>query len=666
MSEKTKTATPKKAKKQGPIRWEAVIPFAIIVVLIGVYTKFFFDAHMRLLLEWTGYQVVGAEVNIRNFETSLTKGSIRVQGIEITDSQKPTHNSIGIGDIRFGVVWDGLLRARFIVEEMAVEQIEIGTPRKSPGKVKPPDPEKPASNEPSAVEKEANKLKNEALDKAQSEYGDNVLGDIAALLSGTSAEGQVQNIENSLASKAMLQKFDQEFKAKQASWRVRIDGLPKGPEIQALGDRLSKIKTSNFKTPQELEQSLKELDAVVKEADAKVKNVQGTSTDLGKELKAVEADLKAIDQQVKSDIKDLEARFKIPKLDAKSISKSLFMRYMDPYMAKFNQYKAMADKYMPPKFKKKGADKQDEVIQPHPRDNGVTYEFAKPNGYPLFWVKKVSISSQAGATPASGNIAGRITDITSNQRMINKATVLEVKGDFPAQQLTGLNTKITLDNRPEDSIVTFLTSVQQYALAEKRLIEGEDGVLGFKKASGSLDLKGTLKGLRNLDFDLNNNFSEIEYEIAAKNETVQQIFKEIFAGIPLVNLSAGGGGELPRFDFDIRSNLGTEIEKGFQAQLQKKIAEARAKLEAFVTEQVGAEKARIEGEVNKIKAQVEGEVKKIQDQLNAEKAKGEGKANAAKKDAENQAKKQIEAEAKKILGNDADKKMEELKKKLGW
>ena len=190
----------KSQKPKGPIRTEAVIPFLIVVVLMGIYFKFFFDHNLKSAFEWTGYQVVGAEVDIDKVETSFLKGTFRVQGIHVTNPERPTHNMLQIGDIRFGVLWDGLLRAKVIIEEMAVEQIEIDTKRSRPGKVMPPKPPEPpkAGQESSAAVKEAEKIGKAAAGSVKSKYKNNVLGDIAAVLGGGSGDDQLKNIEGSL------------------------------------------------------------------------------------------------------------------------------------------------------------------------------------------------------------------------------------------------------------------------------------------------------------------------------------------------------------------------------------------------------------------------------------------------------------------------------------
>lgn len=654
---------PKPVKKKGPIRTEAVVPFIIVVVLTYLYFHFFFDGHLKRAFEFGGYHLLGAEVNIAHVETSFFKGTFRVQGVQITNAEKPTHNMAEIGDIRFGVLWDGLLRARFIVNEMAVEQIAVDTLRKSPGRVKPPDPDKGDSQE-SAIDK----LKNKTLEKVGSKYEDNVLGDIASILGGTSSGDQLAKIEGSIPSKAKLKDLEAEYQAKTKAWQDKLNSLPKAQEIKALADRLNQVKTKDFKTPQELQASLQEIDTVLKEADAKYKQTQTTGNDLNSDLKALDQGLKDLDAMVRKDIKDLEARFRIPSLDPKTLSKSIFYPYLAPYLAKFNRYKKVAEKYIPPNLMKK--EEPDEVaqIQPRPRADGVTYEFTTLKSYPLFWIKRISVSSKANpSVPQTGDLKGLITDVTSHQPLVGRPTVAKLEGNFPGMQVSDFLGQLTIDNTKPVSRIGFDFRVGSYPLDGRELLQSPDVQVAFQKAMGSLVSKGELVGLKEFKFDLTNQFKNVDFKVTTKDSAAQEILQSIFSGLPAVSVEAYGAGVLPSISLNLNSNLGPELARGLEQQLQKKLIEARARLQAYVDDQVGKEKAKLEAEFNKAKSRIEGEVKKVEDQLNAEKAKAQAKIDQAKKDTENQARKSVENEVKKALGGpDAEKKVDDIRKRLGF
>lgn len=643
--------TVKTKKTKGIIRWEAIIPFTVFCALVGLYFHFFFDGHIRRALEWAGYNAVGAEVNIAKLETSFFKASLRIQGIDITDAEKPTHNSISIGDIRFSMLWDALLRAKIVVNEAAVEQIAFGTKRSQTGKVKPPEP---VSNEPGVVDK----LKEQALKEATEQAGDNVLGDVIAMLGGSGADAQLQKLQESLPSKAMIEGFDKDLKEKQKTWDARLKTLPQGKDIQALQDRLNKIKYKDFKSPQELQASLQELDKVFKDGDAMYKQVQSTGDDLSKDLKALETRYKDIEKQVQTDIKSLEQHFRIPKLDAKAMTMAVFNRYLGPYKAKLFRYKALADKYIPPNLLNKDKKNEDVVIQPHPREKGISYEFGRLNSYPLFWVKRTAVSSQAGKTPDAGNIKGEILDITSNQRLIGRPTVATLAGDFPSMEVMGFLLRLSLDNTQAESIIDYKFKVASYLIASKDLVQTPDVNIAFRKATGAMGIEGKVVGLKKISLALDNKFSNIDYAVSSKNEIADQILKAVFAGIPLVTLNVDGQGEFPNIPLSVNSNLGPELQKGFEKQIQAKIDEARKRIQALVDEEIGKQKAQIEAQLNQLKAQLEKEVKKAQAQLEEQKKQAESKVEQAKKDAENQGRKSLEKEGQKAL--------DELKKKLGF
>lgn len=667
----TSAAKPKKTpKKKGPIRWEAIIPFAIVVALTWAYFFFLFDSHLRWGLETGGYHAIGAEVNVGHVETSFWQARLRIRNVQLTDPEKPAFNMLEIGDIRFGMEWDALLRAKILVNEMAVEGIKIGTARKSPGRVKPPDPVLPrAPGEPSAAEKEANKLKKQALEKAQAEYSDNVLGDIASMLSGTSGQDQLQTIEGTLVSKQQLADYQKNLEEKNKAWQARFQSLPKPAEVQALQDRLGKVKTSGFKNPQELADSIKQFEAIFKEADEKAKALQTAGNELNSDLKNFETGLRDIEAQIKKDVAALEARFRLPKLDAKAISRSLFRQYMDPYLAKISRFRSVVQKYAPPNVMKKGSDKPDPSIQPHPRVNGVTYEFGRQNSYPLFWAKKISVSSKAGSEPGAGDLAGLITDVTTHQLLVGKPTVAKFTGNFPNDQIQDVLVQLSLDNTKEASVVAFDFSVGGYPVNGRQVVDSPEVKLAFANATGAVQAKGSLVGLKELSFKLQNQVKQVKYDVAAQNATVQEILQGVFAGIPTVTVDADINGTLPEMAVEIQSNLGYEIQKGFEAQIQRKIDEAKAKIQAYVNEQIGAEKAKIEAEVSKLKNQADTEVKKVQAQIEQQKAQAQAKVDQSKKDFEDQSKaalKKEEDKAKAGLQKEAEKAAEDLKKKLGW
>lgn len=665
--------TPQKQKRPSIIRWGAIGPLVIITALTFVYFHFFFDLHLRKSMEWIGYTVIGAEVDVDRVTTSFWKASINIANVEITNADKPTHNLVSLGEIKFSMLWDALLRGKIVIHEAAIEQIMYDNIRKTVGKVKPPEP---IDNKPSFIETEAKKLGKEALEKTQEQYGDNVLGDVAALLSGASGDSKAKELESQLQSKVKIAELQKSIDESKKTWNAKIAALPQAKDFKAVGDKLSKVKTKDFKTPEELKSSLDQIQALLKEGDALGQKLQTTSKDLDSDLKKLNADMKDLEKLVQSDIKMLESHFKIPQLDASAISKSLLKRYLDPYMAKFQKYNALAHKYIPPGLlEKKKDEKPDLSMQPHPREKGMTYEFGRQNSYPLFWLQRAAISSKATAEhPEIGNLTGEALDITSNGFLTGKPMILRFTGDFPGMAMSDIMATLTLNHHRFPFDESIRAKIGSYAVEKKSLVASKDIELGFNKASGSSLLEANFVG-KKWNFSIDNIYTKIEYNVSSPNKDMDEILKKVFQDIPILKIQANGEGEFPNLPINIKSNLGSELAASLSKILNTKIEEAKAQVKKIVDENINKEKQKLEDQYNKLKEQADAEIKKATEQVNKQKADIDAKTqqakkdfddqtNKAKKDAETKATQQLQQEVKKKLGPDADKKIEDLKKKF--
>ncbi len=661
MSEQNSTSesktTKKSPKKLGIIRWNAIIPLLVFILILFTYFHFFFDSNMKSLIEWGGFKALGTEINISKFESSFFKGRVEISKIEITDSLKPQLNSIEISSVRFDLNWDALLRMKIVIEEMATEGIQFASLRTHPGRVAPPEP--PAEG-PSFTDQ----LQGKAVDKLSKDYENNVLGDVASFLKSGDINAQLKNLEGTMASKKMAQDMKTKWSAKQIEWNEKIKTLPNEKDLSSFKTRFEAIKYKDFKSPDELKTAIDQFNSLKSDVDGKVKIVDTTKNNLTEDLKSVDGDYKNLEKQIKIDVDQIKTRFKIPKLDAGQFAKSLFMQYLTPYTQKLDRYKAIAQKYLPPKYarmldgKKDEKKVDDDSIQPHPREKGVTYEFPVLKGYPMFWIQTVKISSRSNAQTDYGDINGTIKNITSNQRQIGKPTTLNITGDFKSKNVVGLKANAVFNNMKAQPEVDFDIAIANYPLEKLELLNSADGAIQIPKASNSLSVEGKTVGFKNYDLKLLNTFKNVSFETAAKEPVVQDILKQTFATITDFDLKASAHGELKDLSMDISSSLGDKLQKAFSSLLQKKIDEVNAQIKAKIDGEIGKIKKDIDDQVNGLKTKFTGEVAKAQSQLDSQKKLAEDRMNVAKKDAENQAKNKLQ--------NEAQKAAEELKKKLGF
>lgn len=657
----SKIENTKKPKNQGPIRWNAIVIFTVLILLFGLYFKLFFDSHMKSFMEWAGYKALGTEVNISKLETSFASGQIAITQIQITSAEKPDFNSIELGSIRFGFSWDALLRLKFVVDEMAVESVQFMSKRAYPGKVAPPD--LPTPDKPSLV----SQLQDQALNKVESKNKNNILGDFTAFLKTGDYKQQLNSIESQLESKKLAEELEKKWKSKQVDWDLRVKNLPKEKDFAEFKKQFESIKSKDFKSPQELNESIKKFNELKQQAEDKVKIVNDFKTDLKADLKAIETDYKTLDDTIKSDISSIKDRLKIPKINAAAIAKSMFMDYLTPYISKLDKAKNLAEKYLPPKYSKmvtenlsadkllnkKTSEAKDEEtsddIQPHARDEGVSYEFPVTTGYPLFWIKKISISSKSNSQADYGDIEGLITHVVSNQRQINKPTELNINGDFKSKNITGIKVYGLFDNLKPEPVVNFNFAVKNYPLQNLDLINSPDGKISLPSTALAVDLKTATEGFKTYTVALNNNFYNAQFVAEAKDKNVNELVKGVFSQINEFDLTANAQGELSRLDFDVQSSLGEKLEKAFSATIQQKIDEINNEIKAKIDKEIGQYKSQFEKQIQQFTKGYSADAQGAESQLNNQKAAVDNKVDLAKKDLENKAKDKVKDEGKKVL-----------------
>ncbi len=657
-----------KKKTTGIIRWNAIIPLIIFILINFIYFRFFFDGHVKSVIEWAGYKALGSELNIQEFKSSFINGSVEIKKIELTNKEKPEFNSIEIARTNFDVNMDAILKLKFVIDDIAAEGVQFMSKRARAGKVAPPPP---PSNQPSFT----NQLKNKALNKVEGENQNNLIGDIAVFLKNDDINAQLKGFESQLGSKKMADELNQKWNQKRLEWDANVKALPKQGDLNNFKDRFSKIKYKDFKSPEELNASVNEFNNLKKDVDTKVQLVNETKSKLTTDISSIQTDYSSLDKQVKADIDAVKNRFKIPKLDAGNFAKSLFLSYLIPYTEKLDRFKSLAEKYLPPKYSKvintqvdtaKGKltgkkiavteAEVDDSIQPRPRSDGMSYEFPITTGYPLFWIKNISLSSKSNNQTDYGDLAGTITHITSNQRQINKQTELKVNGEFKSQKIHGLKIFAAFNNIKALPEVTFNFDVGSYPLTSLPLVDSPDVTIKIPGADNTLSIAGKTVGFKDYDLKLSNEFRKVNFELGAKDKTVNEVLNETFGVINSFDLNATAKGSLSDLRIDINSSLGRKLEAAFGALLQKKLEEVNRLVKQKIDEEVEKQKKQLNDQVGKLTGGYLTDVNQAQAQLDQQKKLVEERIQTAKKDLENQAKSKAEQEGKKIL--------DDLKKKI--
>ncbi len=633
----TPESVEKVKKAPGPIRTGAVVPTTIFFLICFVFFKFLFDHSIKSAVEWGGTQAVGAEVNVGSVHTSFLGGSFALNGLQVTNKADPSTNVVQIGQIRFAFSWDALLRLKFLIKDAAVDGIALYSPRTSVGWVKPPEPPKPPS---AAAAPEGPST----LDKIQSKVSDQVkgsgsqdpLGGISKLLAGTNQAAIGDSVKTALKSETRIKELQAEIKDKQKVWQEKINKMPQKKDFEDIAAQAKNLKF-DIKNPKEFADNVKKAKELKDKADVKLKEVKDTTDQLKADADHINAEYKEIDALVNEDIKNVQASLNLSDLNPKELSRALFSNLIAQKLGSYAKYLALAEKYMSGSKKKSKA--ADADLIPPKRGTGKNYRFAITTAYPLFWLQKATISSKASDAGFTGNISGLLTNVTSDPHVVGQPAILDVKGDFPQPKVMNTHLNVTLDhvNDPVDSITM---SIGSYPVAKLSLTDSGDLKLGIQEAVGESTIRGVYKN-SSVDFNLNNNFQSVKYDIAASG-AIKEALTTVLAGIPKVSVSAHASGSLDKLDLSVESNLGTELSNGLQKLIQGKIDAIKKQIHDEIENKISGPKKQLGEEINKSTGQASSE------------------ANAQKQQAE-QANKQVTSSAKSSSG--ANSVQDQIKEK---
>ncbi|MFL5784481.1 MAG: TIGR03545 family protein [Bacteriovoracaceae bacterium] len=603
------TAEKKPKKRKGPIRYEAIVPVLVLWALTYIYFSFYFDHHLKKLVEYVGTQANGAEVNVDGIRTSFIGGSFDLDRLQVTDAEKPSLNSLEIGNVHFGFLWDALLRAKFVVEEASINNIMLMSKRSSPGHVLPPSPAKPSKME---------ALQAQVMNQVKNKYGGNVLGDVISLLEGGDPKAQLEKIRGELKSEARIKELTADVNTKKAFWDGKVKELSDTSKLKSVETQLAEVRgQKNFLKQAE---GIKKLTDLLKDVQQQYKEIESSSKQLQNEVKAISAYPKEVENLVKADVESLKGHFQIPKIDFKDMAMHLFAGEFADKIAKARKYQALAKQYLPEKKEEK-----EEVIPPK-RTEGKSYVFPVTTGYPLFWLKKAAISSQGTKDSYSGNVSGTLTNVTTSPKQIMKPVVLDLQGDFPATNIHGVKAVLTADFTHAVGKQSALIQVNSFGVPEKMFTNDKNLKFGLLNAVGSSTIRAELQG-ENVSMNWISAITHPKYVIETQNKIASEILNNVVNNIPVINLDGTATGTFANLNMHINSNLGTELASGFSREIGNKLHDAQAKLTAMVDEKINQPKEQLLSAIsgnNKNLTQLgnlEGLYKQNQDKIETEIAK---------------------------------------------
>ena len=389
------------------IRWKALLPLAVVLLLLVGGIILFLDASVRRGVEYTGTEAVGAKVDLRKAHVGVLDGLVTLSGLAVTDPGKPMTNLFEAEELVFDVALLPALESKVVIDTMAVRGLRFGTPRATSGAL-PRAAGATADDEPSAVRKAVEdwvsqvKIPPISLNTLKQSVNVDAISaeSLATLQAARSARTFVDTARTQFV--AGLQ---------------ALDPRPTLDSAEALATRL---KSASLRTlgvagtrqaVTDVRRTLKELQRL----DDKLKSFESGMT---ANTKSLAQRLGAIPAARQADYAYARSLLSLPSFDIPAIGPQLFSGLFADKVGEVIYWVRMAEKYVPP-----GVERQ---LRPGPkraRAAGTDVIFPKARTYPDFLTRLAEVTLAIGGEgAAAGDYTARVVGITTQPAIYGAPT----------------------------------------------------------------------------------------------------------------------------------------------------------------------------------------------------------------------------------------------------
>lgn len=632
----------KKIKVQGPIRTGLVLFLTIFFTLTFCYFNFFFDSHLKMLMQWGATKVNGAEVNIAEVKTSFLHLSFQMGRTQFTDSSMPDFNIIEFDQVVFALLPDGILRAKVVINESSLLGLKLHQKRAYPGKVLPPEPVAKDSK-PSPLMLAFNAQKQKMLHQAAQ---GNVLGDVLQVLQADSLKEGLENELKSLSSEKKIDALISNVKNKEIIWKKKYQTILKENKLKEYVTTAKSIVPS--KNPKELLGQLKQLDDLRKKAQSELKGLQENVNLLQKDFASVKTEVSQVPQWIADDIDAIKAKLKIPALKTDGLANELFQRLIFSYVGPYLPY---IEKIKP--YWEANQSAKNDRIKPPTRGEGRNIAFPRKGGYPAFWLKKLQISASSSDENKNPDFAirGELLNVNSSPAKLGIPISLHIAGDMRAKNVFGLEAlaQAKFDSEQEKFAGLFFKGgVQFFALPTFTFADSDKVYLALNDAKVTASFHGEFFD-QTPQAGLELKIIPHSWDVHAEKKLVQDILQNIVAKFDSVNVTAMLQGSWNNLSMSLESDFASKLGAALAVELNQQLNSLKAKLSQLIDEKLAVKKNELFAKFSDQDKQVFAPLLKLdRENLSFMKALDEIKSNLEKK-YKSQGKEKVKEELKKGL-----------------
>lgn len=569
----------------------------IPLVVLSIVVYLFIDRWIESGLESAGESIVGAKVEIDNLRVSLSPIAIQFSRLQVANSHDPWKNLFETGKVRFALNFGQLLRGKYIIETMEVNNLVLATKRTTNGSLPKPPP-KPA--QPSIIEAATSTISHEAqkapvfdLNKIRKELK------IDSLL----------NVQN-LRSVQYIDTLKRRVQEASQQWQGTLSDLEKSKqrvaEIQA---NIAAINLNDLKTIEKITAALNNVNSAYKglnDLNETFKNRRSAVTD---QINRLYASANTIDDLARSDYETVRRLARLPDLSTQGIANLLLgreiLQKVSTYLSWVDFARTNVPKYMP----------KPENEKP-PRFKGQDIQFPVERSYPKFWIKKIAISGgeDKAQNPEYFYATGEVLNITNNQRITGLPLTVALSGSKAGG--SSFTFDASFDRRPEVPIDKYRVTASNLPTGEVAFGQADFVPSRISKASLNTTANVSVPG-DHFDANIDLAFRDLvlAFDRLPQND-LERITRDVLASITGFNVALrmwNTGGPL---DVALKTDLDDQLASRTKKVIGDELTRLQSDIRAKVDQRIAEKRAEFEKIFNQKKEEALSQLRSYESLMN--------------------------------------------------
>lgn len=611
-------------------RFLYIVLVPALLFLVVVYL--FLDRWVESGLELAGESFVGAKVEIDDLHLTLIPIGMSFARLQVADPGDPWTNTFETGRVAFELDFGQLLREKFIVETMEVNELIVGTKRSSDGSLEQPAQQPPL---PSGSDQSAPPLATQATELTQEKQSSTPMFDLSKLRSQLNVDSLLDT--RNLRSVQHLDSLERQIREADDQWQSALSEIDRSrAKASEVEDRIKAININELKSIDKITEAIRNVSEAQKGVSEITTTVSMQKQSITDGINRLNASVRMIDDVVREDYQRLVDAARLPDLNMRGLAELLLG---NDVLASANKYLAWVD------FAQKNirnSSSTPDNAKP-PRSVGQTIHFPSHKAYPKFWIKKILVS---GGTDKDRNpdyfyAKGEVLNIASDQRV----TGVPITVDLSAEQGRGTTASFaaSFDRTKDLAVDNYKASLNGVPVSAMQLGRSDFVPSKITNARAGFVVQASVPGNQfDADAQIALRGITVEFERDPRS-TVERLVRDVLRSITEFGIKLRFWRKDRTLNVAFETDLDNLLAERTRRVIGEEVAKIRNDLKSKLDEKIRTKRTQVEGLLNQKRGEVASRLQTYENQVKEKLAV----VDAKKTELENEKKRQEDALKKK-------------------